>query len=124
MGEAVTVMDNTFENKREVLAHLAEGGKIRIITTGDVIYMTSDGVFLTVGGKGAVNYHQLFYNEVERYVEPNKYSLEVWFTEHPHPVFFNDGKSAYLFGRDISWNSSSSGEHSKKYRITVEEVIE
>ena len=117
-------MSNKFENKREVIAHLAGGGRIHNVYTGDVLYMTEDGVLCVQGVAKRISIDQIFYNEVGRYTEPNKYSLEVWFSQHPSPTLFNNGDVAYLFGEKSEWNSTYGGDFNKKYRITVEEVRE
>lgn len=117
-------MSNNFENNREVVAHLADGGSIRDTCSGNIIYMSEDGILCVQGKAGRMIIEQIYYKDVERYTEPNKYTLDVWFNKHPNPILFNDGKSAYLFGQSAEWNSTYGSGYNKKYRITVEEVRE
>jgi hypothetical protein len=58
----------------------------------------------------------------EIFKEPLKYIVDVWLSNVPTPKSFNDTLSGYLFGR-IGWDRKPFGE-SKKYKITVEGVVE
>jgi len=113
-----------FKNQREVIAHLAGGGKIK--NEHRIIYMNNEGNVYIEGkdGDSRIILDNFAHAWSEIYVEPNKYAVDVWFKEHPSPVLFNDGKIAFIFGQSTEWNSTYSSGYNKKYRITVEEVRE
>lgn len=116
-------MNKFFANKREVIEHLARGESIKIISSGRVLYMTDNGDLSDIDNKHKTSFANLFYYEVEKYTPPHKYSVDVWFESMPKAELFNNGDTATLFG-NTQWNGSKTSVCDKKYRITVEEILE
>jgi hypothetical protein len=61
---------------------------------------------------------------VEEYVEPVKYSVDIWFDDTPKPKHISNLLDTFIFGEGATWSRCQYNECIRRFRVTVEEVRE
>lgn len=61
---------------------------------------------------------------ISEYIEPVKYSVDVWFDETPKPGHTSNLLGTFIFGEGAAWNRHQYKDCIRKFRITVEEANE